>query len=97
MAQIHTVPTTGTHGSFQVGSDRYPCTVVAVSPSFRKATVQRDTYKVTLPDGGYEFTRDLNGEQLVFTLRKNGKYDRAGRQGQWLNLQGWDAYYDRDF
>jgi hypothetical protein len=97
------LPVVGTHGSYSVGSDSYPCTVVAVSRSGHQVTVQNDSYRVSsgseqTGDVVYEFARNLEGGTQVFTRRANGRYRRAGAKHGSLYLQhGWQAHQDPSF
>lgn len=93
-----TLPQVGTRGSFSVGSDRYPCTVIAVSPSGYRVTVQEDrvTVYTPFPDcSGDEFERNPQGRTMVFTRRQNGRYRQTG--GGSLSLDGWMAHQDPSF
>ena len=94
------LPTVGTHGSYSVGSDSYPCTVVKVSPSGHQITVETDetTKSTAFPDStGIEFARREGGERTVFTRRANGRYRMAGANFGGLSLGGWYSHQDPSF
>lgn len=95
-------PTVGTHVSYQVGSDRYPGTVVAVSKSGRQVQVQKDDFRVVSGswqgnDAVCEFTRNEKAEILKFTKRSNGSYLRVGGNYCYLSTNGWAAYLNPCF
>jgi hypothetical protein len=95
-------PVVGMAASYSVGSDRYPCTVVAVSPSGHRIVV-RDvavTAWTPFPDcRGVAFSDDGKGATRVFTRRKSGYYREPGcTWGSGLTLgKGWRAYQDPSF
>ena len=97
------LPTVGTHGSYSVGSDAYPLTVVEVSKSGHRVVCEQDEYKAVSGDiysGNvvYEFTRREGGNRIVFTRRANGRYRQAGSKTTGgLSLNGWFAKYDPSF
>jgi hypothetical protein len=48
----------------------------------------------------YEYTRNENGETIVFTLRKNGRWVKKGqsmRNGTSLSIGHRSEYYDYSF
>ncbi len=92
--------TVGQQGSFNVGSDTYPCTVVAVSPSGHKVTVQVDRvtkYRAWPESYGESFERDESGPLKVFTRRSHGRYLQSGTRYTSLSTGGWCAYMDPHF
>lgn len=94
------LPQVGTHGSYSIGSDSYPCTVVAVSPSGHRVTVETDetTKSTPFPDStGIEFARREGGRRTVFTRRANGRYRMAGANYGSLSLTGWYSHQDPSF
>lgn len=100
MSNANNIPQVGTHGSFGIGSDSYPCTVIAVSPSGHRVTVQEDRVVryTPFPDSvGVEFERDTNGRTTVFTRRRNGRYREAGANYGGLSLGEWAAHRDPSF
>lgn len=97
-----TTPTIGTHGSFSVGSDRFPCTVVEVSKSGHRVVVEEDRVTEWEPHpSGYpvSFARREGGPRVTFTRRKNGSYRRAGTNGygSGVSFGEWGAYHDPHF
>lgn len=96
-------PTVGMGATQQVGSDRYPYTVVSlISP--RCILVQADRFKLIegSPQSehqGYEYTTDLLGPTRTLTFRKNGRWVQ---EGQSMNSELWNignrnAYQDPSF
>jgi len=80
-------------------SDREPATVIAVSPSGYKVTVQID--KATRIDSNgmsdaqtYEYERDPNGSVMSFHRNKRGNYRRSGTG---LSLGSRRAFRDFSF
>jgi hypothetical protein len=64
-------------------TDRHAATIIEVSASGHKITVQYDTAVRTDSNGmsdaqSYEFARDERGRTQVFTRRKNGDYRIVG-------------------
>lgn len=60
------IPKIGDGATIQVGSDRYPATVIAVSPTASVITIQMDSYKRTDSNGmseqqTYEYERNEQG------------------------------------
>lgn len=65
----------GMAATYQIGSDFYPYTVVAVERDGKRVTLQEDkTHR-----GGL-FTPDANGRKVVVSLRKGGVYVRVGEK-----------------
>jgi len=69
--------------SFGCGSDRYPGTVVRVTPT--RVHVASDDYECTSPpsaygsnDGVYRFTPVKDAAVQVFTVKKNGRVSMKG-------------------
>lgn len=98
-AALSNAPAVGTRASYAVGSDRYPCTVVAVSRSGHRVTV-RDvnvTVWTPFPDSrGVEFEDNGKGRVTVYTRRQDGTYREVGSRGR-LAFTGWKAYQDPSF
>ena len=95
-----TPPTVGTHGSYNVGSDTHPCTVVSVSPSGHQVTVEEDdvTRWSPFPESeGLEFARREGGPSRLFTRRADGSYREVGSHGGYLHLGGWRAHRNPSF
>ena len=89
-----------------VGSDRYPGTITAVSPSGKKITVQMDDYRRTDSNGygghqEYEYFRDENNYRTrEYSLRKNGEFVEVGSPISWgrgLTIGMRRAYQDPSF
>lgn len=84
-------------------SDRRACTIIKVHG--KTLTVQRD--KATRADDhgmsdsqDYTYERDPNGVTATYTLRKNGRWIRAGesmRSGQVLGVGYRSEHYDYSF
>ena len=94
------VPAVGTRASYSVGSDRYPCTVVAVSPSGHRITVRevKVTEWTAFPDShGVAFEDNGQGATRVFTRRANGRYRHAGWSHGGISFGEWGAYQDPSF
>jgi hypothetical protein len=97
------VPVVGLPASYQVGSDRYAVTVVAVSKSGHEVTT-RDA-KSRLASGSifseqqrYLFVADPEGAVRVFTRRKNGRYvSKGNKRSGFLSLGEYSAYRDPSF
>jgi len=99
-------PKVGDGASLIFWSDRHACTVIAVSPSGKKITVQQD--KATRVDGNgmsdmqsYSFECDPNGAIYQFSLRKNGEWCMVGDSsrggGVVCSVTGRYEYYDFSF
>jgi hypothetical protein len=76
-------PNVGDGATLQVGSDRYPYTVIAVLTP-KKIVLQEDN-AIRTDDRGYytesqqyRFERNERGETIVATLRSNGKWVSKG-------------------
>jgi len=95
--------TVGTHGTYQIGSDSYPVTVIKVERNGRIVTVQFDTFKHT---GGsnyygqqrYMVFRNEKGRTETFTWKPSAKaYTLKGARHGFLHLGEWGAYQDPGF
>lgn len=95
----------GTGATICCYSDRHACTIIAVSKSGKKVTVQSDTATRTDKNGmsdsqSYEYAANPKGAIKSFTLRKNGRWIQAGdpaKGGTPLAI-GWrGSYYDYSF
>lgn len=75
-------PQVGDGATQQVGSDRYPYTVIKIlSP--RRLVVQQDNARRTDSNGmsesqTYEYSPNPNASEVIITLRKNGRWHRLG-------------------
>jgi len=70
-------PKVGDAATWSPFNDRYPCTVVHVSPSGKTVLVQEDHYFVTggtWPDLTYSYARNPEGRVHKVTLRRSGRY-----------------------
>lgn len=86
--------------SWDVGSDRYPGTVVKVSKT--SVWVRRDDFVRTDRNGmsedqSYRFVQREVGELIRFTLRKDGRLRRAGRKSYSALSHGRSAHQDPHF
>jgi hypothetical protein len=86
-------------------TDRNPATVSYVSPSGKTVRAQRDNWKVVAGneyDGSaqYEYQRDPDAYESVYTMRKNGRFVHKGesmRHGRKLFVGHRRRYYDPHF
>lgn len=67
-----------------IGSDRYPYTVIGIENDGKTIIAQRDKATPTKDSDFYNtqqytFDKDLTADIEVYTLRKNGKYIRKGK------------------
>lgn len=96
-------PKVGEGVAMQWWSDRHAGTVVAVSPSGKTVTVQRDKatarHTVMTDAQDWTFERDPDGVTTVFTLRKTGRYIAKGASltGTPRLMAGRSEYYDYSF
>jgi hypothetical protein len=70
-------------------SDRHAATIIAVSRTGHKVTVQDDTATRTDKNGmsdaqSYDYAPNPNGPTAVYTRRKDGTYRERGGQGRLL-------------
>ncbi len=78
------IPTVGMGATSGAGSDRYPHTIVEVSPTLDYISVTADT---SIPEPGndfynnqsYTYKSNIDGERTKYTLRKNGRYIQEGQ------------------
>lgn len=100
-----TTPTVGDGATISAYSDRYAGTIIAVSPSGKRITVQRDNYRRIDSNGmsdaqSYEYERDPKGVTYQFSLRKNGRWVQVGETlygGLRCHIGVRSAYYDYSF
>jgi hypothetical protein len=87
----------GMKATYSVGSDQWPCTVIAVSKSGHKVTVQDDRVTEWSEGKGAKIEADPAGDIHVYTRRSTGRYRRAGWEHSsiWFGRHG--AYRDPGF
>lgn len=83
MTTTKIAPEVGMGASHGYGSDSYPYTIVKVSPSGKKVTVQRDEVMVlegtfTSAQMTYTTLPDPTAAEEEFSLRSNGRWHRVG-------------------
>lgn len=97
-------PKVGRGVTMPSGSDSYPGTIIAVSKSGRKITVQEDT-ATRLDDRGpytenqeYKYEPNLTGPVTEFSLRSNGRWVRVGEPNRHGSSSCWIGHrrYYRD-
>ncbi len=77
-------------------NDRYPATVIAVSPSGREITVQMrgvSNNKLVWPEQEYDTFEDPEGSVSIFSLRKSGRYVERGASTSPILSIGTARYY----
>jgi len=89
----------GLGATYSIGSDRYACTVIAVSPSAHKITTRDDRAIRTDSNGmseaqSYRYERDPDGALRTFYRNSKGGY---GQRGGRLYLGARRSYYDYSF
>lgn len=88
----------GTGGTYYVGSDRYPVTVIEVVRA-NKVIVQFDEFRIEDAFSGYgipeSYKPDPNGRKMEVTKRKRG-WGVLG-EAQRVSFEGRDAYRDPSF
>ena len=97
------IPQVGMGASEQVGSDRYPYTIIEVV-SDRKIVVRADAWRITSGsehDGSarYIFSANPHGTERTLTLRKNGRWcqQRQGMRESLWGIGNRSRYYDPSF
>jgi hypothetical protein len=96
-------PTVGMGATQQVGSDRYPFSIMEIK-SDRCLVVQADEYVLTEGSGQsehqvYSYSPNCLGTTRTLTFRKNGRWVQ---EGQGMNSEHWyigdrNAYRDPSF
>ena len=81
--EINTTPEVGDGATICYRSDTHAATIIAVSKSGKRVTVQRDVATRTDSNGmsesqSYEYTPNIDGEVETFSLRKNGRWVKKG-------------------
>lgn len=77
-------PKVGMGATYGYGSDCYPATIIEVSPSGKRLTIQRDEVLVTsgsdqTGDKIYTLLEDPNGATIEYSLRKNNRWYPVGQ------------------
>ena len=97
-------PAVGMGATILGWTDRYACTIVEVSASRKRVTVQRDNARRTDTNGmsdcqSYEYSPNVDAPREVFTLRKSGAYVRQGdsMSGNRLKIGARNHYHDFSF
>ena len=96
-------PVVGDPATYSVGSDSYPATVVAVSKSGHRVTLQDDDWKVvsgSMVDGSAKYTYSPypQGPTRVATRRADGSYRLVGwSSGGWVGFGRRVKHYDPSF
>lgn len=97
---MKTNPEVGDRVSMQHVADRYPGTVVAVSPSGHTVTVRRDRAmpsKNSQPmSNQWDIYEDPTGIEEKYTRRKDGSYRHVGSSHPYL-VSGWSHYHSYEF
>ena len=101
----HPLPHVGQGATICYWSDRHAGTIISLSEDAKAVTWQRDKVKRIDTNGmsesqNYEYEPDTQGEIIVFTLRKNGRWIRKGqsmRNGTTLSIGHRSEYYDYSF
>lgn len=96
-----TKPSVGDGITFHAGSDSYPYTIIEVSASGKKITVQRDR-SVRTDSNDYseeqvwENTPDPEGRVEYLSYRKDGYFHSVGASMEWWNrwTMGRCRYWD---
>jgi hypothetical protein len=85
-------------------TDRHPATIIEVSKSGKKITIQEDISIRTDNNGmsdaqSYTFERDPNGYTAEYSLRKNGRWVLVGssQDGSSVLVGHRSRYYDYSF
>lgn len=82
----------GAGATYQIGSDQYPCTIVAVSVTRHKVEV---TFDRTVGPG--LFLPQPEGRRETFTRRADGSYRLVGKNHGLLSFRGRRSYMDPSF
>lgn len=91
----------GMGATYSIGSDRYACTVIAVSTSGLKVTTRDDKATRTDENGmsecqTYSYERDPSGVERTWYRDSKGNYGNKTRGGR-LGLGARRAYHDYSF
>jgi hypothetical protein len=105
MQEINRTAFVGNAATVNWWSDSKAGTIIQVSPSGKRITVQLDKSTRTDKNGmsdcqHYEYERDINGATYEFSLRKNGRWVVIGhetRHGVSCTIGGRYTYHDFSF
>ena len=87
----------GDGATYGIGSDRYAGTVVAVSPTGHRVTLQFDHARcASYAEQDYTYTPNPDGGTMVFTRRRDGGYRPLGSNCGGLG-RGRHQYRDPSF
>lgn len=90
-------PVVGMGATYSIGSDMYPCTVIAVMRNGRTIRLSHDTIK----GRGKLFVPNMNPvdecEVIVATLRSDGRYMERGTNYGFIRLGKRRNYHDPSF
>lgn len=89
------IPEVGQGGSQRVGSDRYPFTVIGVSPSGHEITIQRDKpvhISGSFQNGDYHYDFDQNPNGAILKGRWSTKFGKYIVGGSSVSI-GTRSYY----
>lgn len=92
----------GGGATFNIGSDRYPFTIVEVV-SVNQIIVQADNYRITNKNGfpefqTYKYTPNPLACKIVVTRRADGTWRKKGeKKGGTFSFNGRNAYLDPSF
>lgn len=96
-------PKIGMGVTYSVGSDRYPATIVHISPSGKTIQIQDDNFKRVDNNGisedqSYVCSLYPNGKIQKATLRQNGRFLLSGwRTGGFVGFGHRSPYLDPHF
>jgi len=100
----HAAPEVGMGVTMLSWTDRHPATIIEVSKSGKKITIQEDSWTRTDSNGmsdaqSYTFERNPNGYTAEYSLRKNGRWVVVGspQNGSSLLVGHRSKYYDYSF
>ena len=91
----------GDGATVQLGSDQYPYTIIWINGTGTRLTLQQDK-SIRLDNNGmsdcqsYDYIKDLDGEIIDVSLRKDGKY-RVSNSKQRVTLGVRRKYHDFSF
>lgn len=94
-------PTVGMGATLVVGTDRYPCLIIKVTPSKKTIVLQESSFERTDHNGmseqqEYKVTPNPEGRILTATLRKDHTY-KVQREDTMVIVGGQECYLDPCF